>query len=461
MEPGIAINQILNQRYQLRHLLGKKAGRQTWQAVDLQTQQSVVVKLLLFGNDFEWDDLKLFEREAAVLQTLSHPAIPKYQDYFELNLAAGKGFALVQSYIPAKSLEQQMKDGRTFSEAEVEQIARSLLEILIDLHDRQPPVIHRDIKPSNILLANRSGNSPGEVYLVDFGAVQNLAAREGGTMTIVGTYGYMPPEQFGGRAFPASDLYSLGATLVYLVTGQHPADLMGEDLRINFQPFASSLNPAFIQWLQRMTEPERKSRFATAQDALQALERSSEAAIAPLASKPEGSRVVFKPTADGCEVVLPPHGLTSESFIQFVFAIAWTSAFIFMLVQATAVDKLTDGILLALFLLPFGVIDVKLLTNSLQSLLEVNRLQFTPDQVSQIADFLVFRRRSRNTIPRYRISKILLDHIEGTASRIIFQTDAGDRELAANYNLSHSEMDWLAYELNHQLGIPVERRNYP
>ncbi|MHC5829679.1 MAG: serine/threonine protein kinase, partial [Nostoc sp.] len=122
-----------------------------------------------------------------------------------------------------------LQTGRTFTEAEVKQIAKAVLEILVYLHGLYPPVIHRDIKPSNILLGDRSGNSVGQLYLVDFGSVQTVLATETGTRTVVGTYGYMPPEQFGGRTVAASDLYSLGATLIYLVTGTYPADLPQKD----------------------------------------------------------------------------------------------------------------------------------------------------------------------------------------------------------------------------------------
>jgi len=170
---------------------------------------------------------------------------------------------LVQSYIEAKSLAEWVKSGRTFNQIEIKHIAKELLEILMYLHTQNPPVIHRDIKPSNILLANRSGNSVGQVYLVDFGSVQTLAATEGSTITVVGTYGYMPPEQFGGRAVPASDLYSLGATLIYLVTGTHPADLPQEDLQIKFEP-KIPLDLAFIDWLKWMTEPDLNRRLTSA-----------------------------------------------------------------------------------------------------------------------------------------------------------------------------------------------------
>ncbi len=269
------LSEILANRYQCDRRLGKQAGRQTLLARDLKTQQQVVVKLLSFSSDFNWEDLKLFQREVETLKSLSHPAIPQYLDSFEIDTPSRKGFALVQTYIEAKSLQEHLSDGRTFSESEVKQLATALLDILAYLHQRQPPVIHRDIKPSNILLNNRSGNSVGEVYLVDFGAVQTLATQQGKTVTVVGTYGYMPPEQFGGRAVPASDLYGLGATLIALITKQHPADLPQQDLQIEFEQF-TQLSPGFTNWLKWMTHPSLERRPASVQIAKEVLEKPRE-----------------------------------------------------------------------------------------------------------------------------------------------------------------------------------------
>ena len=269
---GDLSKEILADRYQCDRRLGKQAGRQTLLARDLKTQQQVVVKLLSFSSDFNWEDLKLFEREVETLKSLSHVAIPRYLDSFEIDTPNRKGFALVQTYIEAKSLQEYLSDGRTFSESEVKQLATALLNILAYLHQRRPPVIHRDIKPSNILLKNRSGNSVGEVYLVDFGAVQTLATQQGKTVTVVGTYGYMPPEQFGGKAVPASDLYGLGATLIALITKQHPADLPQKDLQIEFEQL-TQLSPAFTNWLKWMTHPSLDRRPASVQIAKEVLEK--------------------------------------------------------------------------------------------------------------------------------------------------------------------------------------------
>ncbi|NJO52706.1 MAG: serine/threonine protein kinase [Leptolyngbyaceae cyanobacterium RM2_2_4] len=279
-----APDEVLCDRYQIQRQLGKNAGRRTLLARDLQTQELVVVKLLSFDNDFEWDDLKLFQREAETLKALSHPAIPQYLDYFELELTYGKGFAFVQNYVEGRSLEEHIQAGRTFSELEVRQLAQSLLEILIYLHRRQPPVIHRDIKPSNILLTDRSGNSPGQVYLVDFGSVQTLAANQGSTITVVGTYGYMPPEQFGGHATPASDLYSLAATLIYVLAGKHPTDLPQKDFRIQFESEVQ-LSSAFTSWLTWLTEPNLGDRPTSAQQALEALQQPAQ--VSPHALQPK------------------------------------------------------------------------------------------------------------------------------------------------------------------------------
>jgi eukaryotic-like serine/threonine-protein kinase len=272
---GDLLGEILGNRYQCDRRLGKQAGRQTLLARDLKTQQQVVVKLLSFSSDFNWEDLKLFQREVETLKSLSHPAIPQYLDSFEIDTPSRKGFALVQTYIEAKSLQEYLSDGRTFSESEVKQLATALLDILAYLHQRQPPVIHRDIKPSNILLKNRSGNSVGEVYLVDFGAVQTLATQQGKTVTVVGTYGYMPPEQFGGRAVPASDLYGLGATLIALITKQHPADLPQQDLQLEFEQF-TRLSPGFTSWLKWMTHPSLERRPASVKIAKEVLEKPRE-----------------------------------------------------------------------------------------------------------------------------------------------------------------------------------------
>ncbi|WP_088243769.1 serine/threonine protein kinase [Calothrix rhizosoleniae] len=279
----------LNNNYLILNQLGVNGGRYTLLAKDLHTEKRVVIKTLIFSEEFRWEDLKLFEREAETLKNLSHSAIPKYIDYFEFDTQNIKGFALVQNYIDAPSLETVICNGRKFSEVEVIEVAECFLEILIYLHEQIPPIIHRDIKPSNILLTNRSGNSIGDIYLVDFGSVQTVSNKGSGTVTIVGSYGYMPFEQFSGQTTMASDLYSFGMTLIYLITGVHPAELPQVDGRVEFK--RTDISNKLVRWLEKMTHPYLERRFDSAKSALTALksEDGSHGDYSHL--KPAGSEV--------------------------------------------------------------------------------------------------------------------------------------------------------------------------
>lgn len=282
---------ILQNRYQLKHKLGDNAARQTWLANDLAAPTSdsqVVVKLLAFGGQVQWENLKLFEREAQILKQLNHSQIPKYQDYFCIDDRL-LWFGLVENYIPRDSFKDLLNQGKRFTEKQVRQIAVDVLKILIYLHELNPPVLHRDIKPSNLILGEDE-----KIYLVDFGAVQDKAATEGATFTVVGTYGYTPMEQFGGRAVPASDLYALGATLIHLLTGTTPADLPQRDLRIQFSDRVT-LSPSFINWLEKLTEPAPERRFNTAQEAFEALNSKTHGQSSSLSTNHSYNEKIYRP----------------------------------------------------------------------------------------------------------------------------------------------------------------------
>ncbi|MCG9884551.1 MAG: serine/threonine protein kinase [Cyanobacteria bacterium] len=265
---------ILRDRYRLDSKLSTSPQRESWLAEDVGDGTYVTVKLLPVGGTTRWEDIKLIEREAQILEVLHHPRIPQFRDYFALDDAdgpAGRGhwFALVTTYIPGQSLQQQLARGHSFAIAEVRAILEAVLEILAMLHDRRPPLLHRDIKPSNLVRGE-----DGEIYLIDFGSVQVRPRDLGATFTVAGTYGYTPIEQFGAQAVPASDLYALGMTAVHLLTGQSPASLPHKNLRVQFHDQLPKRCPEFlVQWLDRVTAADAEERFVDGAAALAALRR--------------------------------------------------------------------------------------------------------------------------------------------------------------------------------------------
>lgn len=294
--------QTLQNRYQLRRRLSQRAGRQTWLAEDSTTQlgKLVVVKLLTFSDQVQWDNLRLFEREAQVLRQLKHPRIPKYHDYFCIDDQV-LWFGLVQEYIPGWSLKELLAQGEIFTETDAHAMAKQLLDILIYLHELNPPVLHRDIKPSNVIWGKDR-----RLYLIDFGAVQDRAAHEGATFTVVGTYGYAPLEQFGGRATPASDLYALGATLIHVLTGIAPADLPQKDSHLQFANQVK-LHPGFVRWLGRLTDPNLEKRFSMARQALETLQNTNAASTGLTQPRPLKSRIQLKKLPDRLEITIPAY----------------------------------------------------------------------------------------------------------------------------------------------------------
>ncbi|MEG4232364.1 serine/threonine-protein kinase [Microcoleus sp. Pol11C3] len=439
---------ILAERYEMQRQLGKKIGRETLLARDLETQELVVIKQLFLGSDFEWQDIKLFEREAETLKTLSHPAIPRYLDYLEIDEPDSKGFALVQSYVGGKTLEEHLRSGRNFSESEVKELAKSLLEILIYLHERNPPVIHRDLKPSNILLHNRSGHTVGQVYLVDFGSVQNQAAKFGGTITVVGTYGYMAPEQFGGRSVPASDLYGLGATLIYLVTGLHPTELLQQDLKILFAHRVTQLNPNLIDWLEWMTEPSLEKRLSSAGEASNSLANPREIPKSIMPVQPRGSDIKLTKNSELIEIVIPPHGFAFDWVSILSGAVAasialWTNYY------QSPINPVVLRMISGSFLVAAGVMSIFALFRELH--LVINR-----KQISFSSHLLGLRWNHSQPAPRQDIRQLEIEKIGDNVSEVIIQADK-KYLLGVKQRLSESEIEWLATELSEWLGLKIQR----
>jgi eukaryotic-like serine/threonine-protein kinase len=259
-------SQIVKDRYQIKNILGQGGTAITYAAIDLETQETVVLKVMSLRRAQDWKAIELFEREAQILAQLEHPAIPKYLGYFQLDTDRDREFYIVQTLAPGTPLATLIDRGWEPTVTEVEDIANQILGILDYLHRLSPPIIHRDIKPQNLIK-----NSEGQIFIVDFGAVQATYHQTiTGGSTVVGTYGYMAPEQFRGQAFLSTDLYGLAATLLFLLTRTDPGKLPQKQLKINFRS-AIKLPSKFADWLERMLEPIVEQRFTTAAEALAVL----------------------------------------------------------------------------------------------------------------------------------------------------------------------------------------------
>lgn len=211
-----------------------------------------------------WKSFELFERETKVLSQLRHAGVPRHLATIEEPPGT---FNLVMQRMAGENLRDLAKR-RRLSETELRDVLIRCLEILDYLHTRTPPVVHRDIKPSNIVRAPN-----GVCALVDFGGVLD-AAREKGGSTIVGTFGYMAPEQLHGQAVPATDIYALGATMVALAGGVEPEDVPRKGLKMDLERHLPSLDPAFRQALAAMTDPDPDHRPQRAREVVALLAKA-------------------------------------------------------------------------------------------------------------------------------------------------------------------------------------------
>lgn len=256
-----------DRQYQVQRELGRnrEGGRISYLAdrLDKPGEQVVIKQFRFVQTDANWQGFKAYEREIEFLRELNHPRIPRYLDSFQ----TVDGFCMVQEYKDAPTLSER----RTFSRTEIKDIARSVLEILVDLQDRLPPIIHRDIKPENILVDREN-----RAYLIDFGLARVEHQEMAISSIVAGTPGFMSPEELFNRPLnKSSDLYSLGATLICLLTNTRSTDvsnLLDDNYQFNFQHLITGVNPLFIQWLQQMVAPNHRDRFPDAKTAKQELE---------------------------------------------------------------------------------------------------------------------------------------------------------------------------------------------
>lgn len=261
---------VLKKRYQLVDSIGSRGTRETYIARDLSNVQEsrCIVKRLNIDSHPNTDEIatlkRLFDREAQVLEVLgSHDKIPSLIDYFEYK----NSLYLVLEFIEGQTLLEELSDVGNFLEEETIELLEDVLSILKFIHSKG--TIHRDIKPSNLIKRERDG----KLVLVDFGAVksiQNLIpdVDSSPSPTIIGTPGYMPPEQVIGMPQPNSDIYALGRLAIQALTGTQPDGLEGSlNGELLWEPPVDT-NQILVGIINKMVRFQYKERYQSVDEVI-------------------------------------------------------------------------------------------------------------------------------------------------------------------------------------------------
>jgi S1-C subfamily serine protease len=209
----VAVGSVLQDRYEMDEMLGRGGFGSVYRAHDTRLKKLVAIKETLHVKP---EVLRLFEREAELLASLDHPALPAVTDYFN----EGKNYYIVMTYVPGIDLSEHLdaQPGKRLSEHAALELLLPVLDALEYMHTREPPIIHRDIKPSNIRIT-----PDNKVYLVDFGLAKSYETDNLNPSSVLAiTPKYSPPEQYFNNTDTRSDLYALGATLYTMLCGASP-----------------------------------------------------------------------------------------------------------------------------------------------------------------------------------------------------------------------------------------------
>ncbi|MEM6755462.1 MAG: serine/threonine protein kinase, partial [Cyanobacteria bacterium P01_C01_bin.38] len=283
-----------------------------------------------------------------------------------------------------------------------------------------------------------------------FGSVQTVAATNGGTITVVGTYGYMPPEQFGGRCVAASDLYSLGATLIFLITGLHPTELPQKDLQIQFRQTAN-FSEEFADWLEWMTEPSLSQRFKSTEEAITALEnplprQKTTSLSKQKLDKPSGSKIKLYKDINYLEIVIPPQGFRLLEIALISLISPFAIGFGFSEFGSVYSQELSDTAYLMKHTVQcFGIVFI--LSIVAWALFKRTRIKISKTSVSYIHELIGIKWK----LSQPKLIKNQYQYQSGL-------THPNPEELRHQYaHLSLEEMEWLTQEISDYLDIPISR----
>lgn len=236
-------------RYEVERFAGEGSQGATFIGTDRKTGAKVALKLFDLGKAKDWKAQELFDREVTTLKRLSHRGIPQFMDVVTDDDTGAR--ALVMTHVAGETLGALVAREKTVPEKRLWSFLVDAGNILAAVHGEG--VVHRDLKPDNFIL-----RPDGTLAIVDFGGVGLVRAQAGST--VVGTFGYMAPEQLYGAQTPATDLYALGATLLTLATGKSPEDQPRDGLAIDVDAAAPWLSQPMKTLLTQLLSPDPKAR---------------------------------------------------------------------------------------------------------------------------------------------------------------------------------------------------------
>ena len=408
------VEELIVDRYKIIDLLAEVMNGETYKCLDLKSNNYVVLKVLSLQQISNWKKIELFEREANILAQLKHSSIPAYLNSFQVDYPQEKRWYLIQKLVLGQSLNTLVENNWRATEAEIIDIASQVLEILIYLHSLNPPVIHRDIKPQNIIR-----QSDGKIYLVDFGAVTDIYRQTLiGSTTVVGTYGYMSPEQFRGKAVPTTDLYGLGATLLYLFTHSSPADLPQKKLKIDFRS-SVNISKQLAEWLEIMLEPMIEERFESASQALAVLKGDELINNWQNYSlrKPAHSQIAITKTRNKINITIPHNKGEPEDFNNLLISLypLFLVAAVLFLPSSSSnelsiINNLIERVIVTI---PFGIITLYFLFNHLFSILGYTKLEIDCQNFCLKYGFFGYERQIRGKTENIAEVKLGYDFLSG------------------------------------------------
>ena len=279
---------ILNNRYRIIKQIGRGGFGRAYLAEDTHRYRELCV-LKEFAPQIESDrELRkaedLFEREAGILYKLGHQQIPQFEALLRTRVEGRRSLFLVQEYIEGESYWQLLKRHDKLTEAEVKNMIWELLPVLDYIHSCK--LVHRDISPDNLICRDIDGKTA----LIDFGCVKvaaNAVSRStGDSVTLIGKKGYSPDEQIHrGQAFPCSDLYSLAATAIVLLTGKQPDELYDSHAGKWDWESQVKVSPSFAKILNKMLADKPCDRYQSADRVYQALSQENDSVVNSIISR--------------------------------------------------------------------------------------------------------------------------------------------------------------------------------